>query len=272
MDLNLRRRLFITLLATSALLVGFTSQSTAQNTAQSNDQEASQESSPTGTFKTLEAEHGKVWRTWRQETRGAKAASEEERAAHEAANPTLLYISKFQERAKQHQGTVQAIDYLNWLFSWGWRHDRNASMAALDQLLRDHIDSPRMGRLAFSLALKAARSGFPLQKALDTHDLIASKAKTPTDKAATLYWRAYVISETNTQGAERERATRDLAAAIKTGDARTKQDATGLLFKMTRLQDGMVAPEIEGEDLDGSTFKLSDYRGKVVFLDFWGDW
>jgi hypothetical protein len=35
---------------------------------------------------------------------------------------------------------------------------------------------------------------------------------------------------------------------------------------------GQVAPEIEGEDLDGSRFKLSDYRGKVVVLDFWGNW
>ncbi len=31
-------------------------------------------------------------------------------------------------------------------------------------------------------------------------------------------------------------------------------------------------PEIEAEDLDGVTFKLSDYRGKVVVLDFWGNW
>ncbi len=35
---------------------------------------------------------------------------------------------------------------------------------------------------------------------------------------------------------------------------------------------GLLAPDIEGEDIDGVTFKLSDYRGKVVVLDFWGDW
>jgi predicted Zn finger-like uncharacterized protein len=32
------------------------------------------------------------------------------------------------------------------------------------------------------------------------------------------------------------------------------------------------APDIEGEDVDGQHFKLSDYRGKVVVLDFWGHW
>ena len=35
---------------------------------------------------------------------------------------------------------------------------------------------------------------------------------------------------------------------------------------------GEVAPDIRGVDLDGVAFKLSDYKGKVVLLDFWGDW
>lgn len=35
---------------------------------------------------------------------------------------------------------------------------------------------------------------------------------------------------------------------------------------------GQLVPEIEGEDIDGVAFKLSDYRGKVVVLDFWGHW
>ena len=39
-----------------------------------------------------------------------------------------------------------------------------------------------------------------------------------------------------------------------------------------RVSVGKEAPEIEGPDIDGESFKLSDYRGKVVLLDFWGDW
>jgi hypothetical protein len=35
---------------------------------------------------------------------------------------------------------------------------------------------------------------------------------------------------------------------------------------------GQAAPDISGQDIDGHRFKLSDYRGKVVVLDFWGDW
>jgi hypothetical protein len=35
---------------------------------------------------------------------------------------------------------------------------------------------------------------------------------------------------------------------------------------------GKPAPEIVGDDLDSKAFKLSDYKGKVVLLDFWGFW
>jgi len=29
---------------------------------------------------------------------------------------------------------------------------------------------------------------------------------------------------------------------------------------------------IEGKDLDGEEFTLDDYAGKVMMIDFWGDW
>ena len=38
------------------------------------------------------------------------------------------------------------------------------------------------------------------------------------------------------------------------------------------LNVGDTAPEIEGEDLDGVSFKLSDYRGKVTAITFWAFW
>ncbi len=43
-------------------------------------------------------------------------------------------------------------------------------------------------------------------------------------------------------------------------------------FKKNNLQVGMVAPDFTHRDVEGVEFKLSDYRGKVVLLDFWGFW
>ena len=55
-----------------------------------------------------------------------------------------------------------------------------------------------------------------------------------------------------------------------------RRDVTGYakqkLFASQHLRIGKEAPEVEGEDAEGKQFKLSDYRGKVVFFNFWGDW
>ncbi len=55
-------------------------------------------------------------------------------------------------------------------------------------------------------------------------------------------------------------------------DALLSLKAQGPRFEELRLQVGMKAPDIVGVDLFGESFKLSDYAGKVVMLDFWGDW
>lgn len=54
---------------------------------------------------------------------------------------------------------------------------------------------------------------------------------------------------------------RNLAEAVKSR-----------LFAAKHLAIGKTAPEIIGKDVDGKEMKLSDYRGKVVVIDFWGDW
>jgi hypothetical protein len=48
--------------------------------------------------------------------------------------------------------------------------------------------------------------------------------------------------------------------------------AAGTLFELDHLQVGMAPPDFEAVDQDGAAFKLSDYKGKVVVLDFWGYW
>lgn len=56
----------------------------------------------------------------------------------------------------------------------------------------------------------------------------------------------------------------------KLGDQVTKMK--GQLEKVVARLIGQPSPEIAGEDADGKEFKLSDYKGKVVMIDFWGDW
>lgn len=44
------------------------------------------------------------------------------------------------------------------------------------------------------------------------------------------------------------------------------------LHAIAHLSPGKPAPDVEGVDADGAKFRLSDYRGKVIVLRFWGDW
>lgn len=57
------------------------------------------------------------------------------------------------------------------------------------------------------------------------------------------------------------------------GEAKTIADVAKVeLFELRSLRVGKTAPDIEGEDLDGTKFKLSDYKGKVTVVTFWGSW
>ncbi len=50
------------------------------------------------------------------------------------------------------------------------------------------------------------------------------------------------------------------------------QRAAGKVYRFENLVVGKVAPDFEAEDVEGTPFKLSDYRGKVTVVDFWGFW
>jgi len=67
------------------------------------------------------------------------------------------------------------------------------------------------------------------------------------------------------------------AAKTQFGDVQSLRGTVGkqaedLIEQLKYRSVGKVAKEISGEDLDGKKVKLSDYRGKVVVLYFWGSW
>ncbi|MFT4543475.1 MAG: hypothetical protein ACI841_002085 [Planctomycetota bacterium] len=85
------------------------------------------------------------------------------------------------------------------------------------------------------------------------------------------------VLQVNAAVAQSRREALLAEVAQKYADVKTRRGTLGEaaeadLFELRNLVIGKVAPNITGEDLDGVEFNLSDYRGKVVFLDFWGDW
>lgn len=56
-------------------------------------------------------------------------------------------------------------------------------------------------------------------------------------------------------------------ALVAAGSIISRLDLLG-----TGPSEGQHAPEIVGALQDGSIAKLSYFKRKVIFLDFWGDW
>lgn len=54
--------------------------------------------------------------------------------------------------------------------------------------------------------------------------------------------------------------------------ASNQEDHEELETIETGIQKGQLAPELELLDLEGNTVKLSDYKGKIVFVNFWATW
>jgi peroxiredoxin len=61
-------------------------------------------------------------------------------------------------------------------------------------------------------------------------------------------------------------------SGVRAGRGMLGELARAELDELQTLCVGQTAPEISGEDLIGQPMKLSDYRGMVVVLAFWGNW
>ena len=68
------------------------------------------------------------------------------------------------------------------------------------------------------------------------------------------------------------KACKDVPGTFPYQNRSLSEVADAELFRLRFLQVGKKAPDISGEDVAGVAFKLSEYRGKVILLDFWGHW
>ena len=119
-------------------------------------------------------------------------------------------------------------------------------------------------------------------------EVLASEAEDPVLRAAGRYYvAAGRMQAANAAGiSEEDRAVRrqsalDAAAGLSAGveeeafpgDARTFAEAEADLIRSIRHGTvGGKLPDLVGSRLDGVEERLSDYRGRVVLLDFWATW
>lgn len=232
-----------------------------------------------------------------------QAASTEEKVKLRSEMPRPeVFVEKFQKLAEIDPKSEASAQ------SWTWivQHlrDGDAFDSAMDSLLEHHPNYSELKPVIMGMQYQPPSAGtserFDKMLAKCTeHDLCGvvqyaqlqyrkrgteiKKSLTTDEESAQRYLQAFGQKQLDYLRSFPELSEEDLLTGLEKlsanfGDVILAGERTigsiveGDLFEAKFLTIGKEAPDIEGEDVDGTAFKLSDYRGKIVMLDFWGDW
>ncbi|NOT30046.1 MAG: redoxin domain-containing protein [Planctomycetes bacterium] len=205
-----------------------------------------------------------------------QAKSEAERAELNAAFPRDEFVAELIALARQGKATdVAARAWIDVLRISGWVEDRELHSRAVECLLAEHVTSPHMGTLISMLLYGAPAWAAPV--AADALRKIMAANSDAGMRQECLAELALLLGTEATFGeagrTEAEALLRRIEAEFGDTDFNAmtgRQFAAGARNESEHLRVGQVAPDFEVNDQDGLRFKLSDYRGRVVLLDFWG--
>ena len=215
------------------------------------------------------------------------AATDEEReriVLDPAAHPANVFLERFERCAADNGASALALRarfmVLELADELGNEEGKRAIEQAVAALFELYAESRELHRLADWL--RFGHAGFDAQWTRRQAEHLKAVSKDPLVRGVAML----AIGEMQWIEARRRddprievESTATLRAALellRTVDdppaAEHAEQIVGLLFKIERLRVGKPCPDIEGRDASGQPFKLSDYRGKIVVLEFWGLW
>jgi thiol-disulfide isomerase/thioredoxin/tetratricopeptide (TPR) repeat protein/tRNA A-37 threonylcarbamoyl transferase component Bud32 len=212
-----------------------------------------------------------------------KQRAEEQKPRLEDSAQLLLQL------ATKHRGSPAAVEALAWILENSEADDADKTPdtpspsreKALAMVERDYLQKPGFATVCQRLAKnplpdidKLMRAAWEKHTQRDVRGLAGYTLALSLAKQAERAQR-----QGSAEAAELERKAEQLLerivqeyAGVPTEKGTLGEAATAKLHELRYLSVGRVAADIEAEDLEGKTFKLSDYRGKVVVLDFWANW
>jgi hypothetical protein len=251
------------------------------------------------TFASLSQAFDDAYSAWIERMRAAE--NDEQRDELMQGMPQLEFTPRFLALAERERGKQDAYDALAWVHRYS--QDRAAKAQAFALLERDHAESEALAELCSQLYVIEVEAEAFLAKLAEKSPYRAVRGQALHAlgqlfmRRASLAQRLAEVEEEElasyreNYGAETVAAVRaaDPAAVRRAAEAAFERVAADYgdleswrstlqvsaernLFELRNLGLGQVAPDIAGEDIEGVAFKLSDYRGKVVVLDFWGNW
>lgn len=220
---------------------------------------------------------------------------------YEQEGGTRTFAKRFLELAEEHPKDPAAADALLWVVKNV--RGRRDTTRALEGLAKHHLSREKLGAACIEVArsrsvaaeklLRAvleqsphknvqAQACYHLAGLLDGEASILDQLKERPELAERVlqyYGKVYGEHLSSLDpvrlAKQRERTYErmlksfpDVEIQGSTMGARAEKE----LFAIRHLSVGRLAPEIEGEDVLGNEFKLSDYRGKVILLTYWGHW
>ena len=226
-------------------------------------------------FDALDAEVSKVMGEFNADLRkrfqAAEAAGEEPPVVDFAA-PLLPFVPRFEAAAAKYAGKEDAVPFLVWLAQNAHRATPESAQGAFATLVESHVKSPGLEPLA--RMLPRAREWFGPEKG----DALLRRLEEQRAVGELRGWATFARLSDTIESAALDSEAYQQARATLSGVA-DESESRQLVMEIRNqigvretFGHGMVAPDITGIDLDGVEFKLSDYEGKVVFLDFWGNW
>lgn len=210
-----------------------------------------------------------------------KAKTDEERRVVKldpAKDPSKDFLPKFKAFALKVKGN-QAVGPQAEATLIQMSSDKKDLKDSLDRLTKLYIKSEALENFLYAVGIacdKIHNWHSPASTKATTSILMEIESKSPHKgvKAAALFKRGEMLSSKyETESPDIPTATRIFQSVIgKYPGTKYAKQAEGAMFEMNNLQIGKVAPDFEATDENGVKWKLSDYRGKVVVVDFWGFW
>jgi|CXWL01.1.fsa_nt_gi hypothetical protein len=198
-----------------------------------------------------------------------------------AKNPAKSFLPKFQALAKKAQkNPAVGVQAEAMVFDMAMaNNDRKAADSSLDVLFTKYVNEPGVVRALYGLQQYnnlyfMGKGGVP-ETTWILGKLKEFQAKTTNreNQASALMMQAEVFAPAFGPLVDAKKGEAILIELKnKYPDTSAGKRAEGRLYVIGNLNVGQVAPDFEVTDENGKTFKLSDYRGQVVVLDFWGFW
>jgi len=193
-------------------------------------------------------------------------------------HPALDFMPRLWEFAKSHSDRPVELGVLLTLCSMAALPDCPASCNETFKLVADRIAT------RYASEPQLARSMFLLQSSPLDHSLallrqMGDQADNQTVRGLSLVALAIGLQYRQDENPDHNReATQMLERVIaELADVPFEGSTLGelvepMMYELKHLSVGSRAMEITGLDADGKEFRLSDYRGQVVVIDFWADW